>query len=85
MCKGFPTSLWKYSSLSKADAEIRQAQNALAALNTALRILSDNRSVQLKYSRLASVIDMWLDDDALDVLQYLRMEKVRKRIEKAIK
>lgn len=85
MSKGLLTSLWKHSSLSKTDAEIRQAQNALAALNTELRILSDNRSVQLKYSRLASMIDMWFDNDALDALQYLRIEKAWKRTGKAIK
>lgn len=85
MSKGFLTSFWKHSSLSEADAEIRQAQNALAALNTELRILYDNRSVQLKYSRLASIIDMWFDNDALDALKYLRVEKAWKRIGKAIK
>ena len=85
MNKGFLTSLWKHSSLSEADAEMQQAQSALAALNTALRGLSDSRSVRLKYSRLASMIDMWLDDDMLDALQYFRIEKARKRIEKVIK
>lgn len=31
------------------------------------------------------MIDMWFDDDALDALQYLRIEKAWKRIEKAMK
>lgn len=84
MNKGFLTSLWKHSSLSKADAEMQQAQSALAALNTALRSLSDSRSVRLKYSRLASIIDVRFDGDALDA-QYLRIEKAWKRIEKAMK
>ena len=77
--------MWKHSSLSETDAEIRQAQNALATLNTALRILADSRSVKLKYSRLASMIDMWFDDDTLDALRTLQIEKARKRIGKVIK
>lgn len=77
--------MWKHSSFSEADAEIRQAQNALAALNTELRILSDNRSVQLEYSRLASMIDVWFDNDAQDALKYLRIEKAWEWIGKVMK
>mgnify|MGYP007007440731 CR=1 FL=1 len=65
--------------------QVAKAQNALAALNTELRILSDNRSVQLKYSRLASIIDMWFDDDALDAMKYLRIEKAWEWIGKVMK
>ena len=84
MTKGFFTSLWKYSSLSEADAEIQQAQNALDNLNTELRILQKNRSVQLKYGRLATAIDMWFDDGFLDALTYLQINKAQKRIKQAI-
>ena len=34
---------------------------------------------------MASIIDMWFDNDALDALKYLRVEKAWKRIGKAIK
>lgn len=60
MNKGFFTSLWKYTSLSETDVEIQQAQNALESLNAELRILSNNKSIQLKYGRLATAIDMWM-------------------------
>ena len=38
MTKGFFTSLMKYSTLSEADVDMQQAQNALDSLNTELRI-----------------------------------------------
>ena len=84
MTKGFFTSLWKYSSLSVADAEIQQAQNALESLNAELRMLSKNKSVQLKYGRLATAIDMWIDDGFWDALTHLRINKAQKRIARAI-
>ena len=47
--------------------------------------MSSSNAGELKYSRLASMIDMWFDNDALDALKYLRIEKAWKRIGKAIK
>lgn len=84
MIKGFFTSLWKYSSLSATDVEIQQAQNALESLNAELRMLSKNKSVQLKYGRLATAIDMWIDDGFLDALTHLQISKAQKRIARVI-
>lgn len=84
MAKGFFTSLWKYSSLFQADVEIQQTQNALESLNAELRLLSKNKSVQLKYSRLATAIDMWIDDGFFDALTHLQINKAQKRIGRAI-
>lgn len=66
------------------DAEVRQAQYALNALNTELRELSRNKGVQLKYGRLATAIDLWLDDGFWDALTHLQINKAQKRIGKAI-
>jgi len=82
--KGFFTSMWKYSSLAEADVEIQQAQNALGSLNAELRSLQKNKSVQLKYSRLATVIDMWIDDGFWDALTHRQINKAQKRIKRAI-
>jgi len=84
MSKGFFTSMWKYSSLSEADMELQNAQNALQMLNIELRNLSNNKSVQLKYGKLASVIDMWFDSEFMDGLVHLQINKAQKRIRKAI-
>lgn len=84
MTKGFFTSLWKYSTLSEADVDIQQAQNALDSLNAELRSLANNKSIQLKYGRLAAEIDMWFDDGFLDALTHLQINKAQKCIGKAI-
>lgn len=84
MTKGFLTSLWKYSTLSEADVDIQQAKNALDSLNAELRSLANNKSIQLKYGRLAAEIDMWFDDGFLDALTHLQINKVQKCIGKAI-
>lgn len=84
MTKGFFTSLRKYSSLSVADAEIQQAQNALQCLNAELRMLQRKKNVQLKYARLASVIEMWIDDGFFDALTHRQINKAQKRIGRAI-
>jgi len=84
MTKGFFTSLWKYSTLSEADVDMQQAQNALAGLNAELRSLANNRSVQVKYGSLATAIDLWFDDGFLDALTHLQINKAQKRIGKAI-
>lgn len=76
MTKGFFTSLWKYSTLSEADVDIQQAKNALDSLNAELRSLANNKSIQLKYGRLAAEIDMWFDDGFLDALTHLQINKV---------
>lgn len=84
MSKDFFTSMWKYSSLSESDVEIQQAQNTLESLNAELRILSKNKSAQLKYGRLATAIDIWIDDGFLDALTHLQINKAQKRIKRAI-
>ena len=84
MNRDFFSSMWKYSFLSEADVEIQQAQNALDSLNAELRILQKNKSVQLKYGRLATAIDMWIDDGFLDALTHLQINKAQKRIERTI-
>lgn len=84
MTKGFFTSLWKYSTLSEADVDIHQAQNALDSLNAELRSLANNKSIQLEYGRLAAEIDMWFDDGFLDALTHLQINKAQKCIGKAI-
>lgn len=84
MTKGFFTSLWKYSTLSEADVDIQQAQNALDSLNAELRSLANNKSIQLKYGRLAAEIDMWFDDGFWDALTHLQINKAQKCIGKAI-
>lgn len=84
MTKGFFTSLWKYSTLSEADVDIQQAKNALDSLNAELRSLANNKSIQLKYGRLAAEIDMWFDDGFLDALTHLQINKAQKCIGKAI-
>ena len=84
MTKGFFTSLMKYSALSESDVDIQQAQNALDSLNAELRVLLKKRSVQLKYDRLATAIDMWIDDGLFDALTHLQINKAQKRIARAI-
>ena len=84
MSKGFFTSLWKYSSLSEADVDIQYAQNALRSLNAELQALAKNKNIKLKYSRLATAIDMWIDDGFLDALTHLQINKAQKRINRAI-
>ena len=84
MTKGFFTSLMKYSTLSEADVDMQQAQNALDSLNTELQALQKKRSVQLKYGRLATAIDMWIDDGLFDALTHLQINKAQKRIARAI-
>lgn len=84
MTKGFFTSLMKYSTLSEADADMQQAQKALESLNAELRVLQKKRSVQLKYGRLATAIDMWIDDGLFDALTHLQINKAQKRIARAI-
>lgn len=84
MTKGFFTSFMKYSALSESDADMQQAQNALDSLNAELRVLLKKRSVQLKYDRLATAIDMWIDDGLFDALTHLQIDKAQKRIARAI-
>ena len=84
MTKGFFTSLIKYSALSESDVDMQQAQNALESLNAELRVLQKKRSVQLKYGRLATAIDMWIDDGLFDALTHLQIDKAQKRIARAI-
>ena len=84
MTKGFFTSFMKYSTLSEADADMQQAQNALESFNAELQVLQKNKSVQLKYGRLATAIDMWIDDGLFDALTHLQINKAQKRIARAI-
>lgn len=84
MSKGFFTSLWKYSSLSEADVDMQYAQNALRNLNAELQTLAKNKNIKLKYSRLATAIDIWIDDGFLDALTHLQINKAQKRISRAI-
>lgn len=81
---GFFTSFYKQAILSEADFEVRQAQAALNNMNTELRELSKSSTVQLKYARLATVIELWFDDGVFDAVTHLRINKAQKRISRAI-
>lgn len=74
----------KYSALSESDVDMQQAQNALDSLNAELRVLQKKRSEQLKYGRLATAIDMWIDDGLFDALTHLQIDKSQKRIAREI-
>ena len=47
-----------------------------------LRVLQKKRSVQLKYGRLATAIDMWIDYGLFDTLTHLQINKAQKKIER---
>ena len=83
--KGLLASLWKYSALSDADDVLENAQNALHSLNAELRTLLRNKSVRLKYGKLASIIDVWVDSDFMDCLLYMQINKAHKQIKRAIR
>lgn len=84
MTKGFFTSFMKYSALSESDVDMQQAQNALDSLNAELQVLQKNKCVKLKYGRLATAIDMWIDDGLFDALTHLQINRAQKRIARAI-
>ena len=46
--------------------------------------MQKKRSVQLKYDRLATAIDMWIDDGLFDALTHLQINKAQKRIARVI-
>lgn len=83
--KGLLASLWKYSALSDADDVLENSQNALQSLNAELRTLLRNKSVRLKYGKLASIIDVWVDSDFMDCLLYMQINKAHKQIKRAIR
>ena len=57
----------------------------MESLNAELRVLQKKRSVQLKYGRVATAIDMCVDDGMFDALTHLQIDKAQKRIARAIK
>lgn len=83
--KGLLASLWKYSALSDADDVLENAQKALHSLNAELRTLLRNKSVRLKYGKLASIIDVWVDSDYMDCLLHMQINKAHKQIKRAIR
>lgn len=83
--KGLLASLWKYSALSDADDVLENAQKALHSLNAELRTLLRNKSVRLKYGKLASIIDVWVDSDFMDCLLHMQINKAHKQIKQAIR
>ena len=83
--KGLLASLWKYSALSDADDVLENAQKALHSLNAELRTLLRNKSVRLKYGKLASIIDVWVDSDFMDCLLHMQINKAHKQIKRAIR
>lgn len=85
MTNGVFTSLYKYSSLTDADMEIQNAKCAIADLNGELQNLHNHKCVKLKYSRLATVLDLYIDDGYLDALTHLRISKAQKQIRHTIK
>ena len=83
--KGLLASLWKYSALSDADDVLENAQKALHSLNAELRTLLRDKSVRLKYGKLASIIDVWVDSDYMDCLLHMQINKAHKQIKRAIR
>lgn len=84
LSKHFLPSFMKYSSLEETEQYIRTAQGALENLNCDLRVFKNHKNVKLKYARLNSAIDMWFDNDLMDCLVHLQINKVQKRIRRAI-
>ena len=82
---GFLTSLMKHSSLEDAEYEIRIAGQALDSLNMELDAIKRSKSVHLQSSRLTSVIDLWFDSGFMDCITHLQIDKVRRKIRRAIR
>ncbi len=82
---GFFTSLLKHSSLEDAEREIQIAGNALDSLNMELDAIKRAKSVQLKSSKLTSVIDLWFDSGFMDCVTHLQIDKVKRKIKGAIR
>lgn len=81
--KFFP-SLLKYATLSDAEQELLVAESAIENMNTELRNLMQNKSIQLKSIKLSSVLDLWFDSQFMDCLVHMQINKVQKKIKRAI-
>lgn len=84
LTKHFFPSVLKYASLEETEKYIQIAQDALEELNCDLRAIMCNKTVKLKYAHLNSVIDLWFDNDFMDCLVNMQINKAQKRIKRAI-
>lgn len=82
---GFFPSILKHSSATDAEQYIQQAQGYLQCMNSGLETILQNKHAHLNFSTLVIAIDAWIDDGFMDCLVQLRIDKVRKRIIKAIR
>lgn len=82
---GFFPSILKHSSATDAEQYIQQAQGYLQCMNSGLESILQNKHAHLNFSALVIAMDAWFDDGFMDCLVQLRIDKVRKRIIKAIR
>jgi hypothetical protein len=80
----FWSGLWKHSTLSRAEAELAAAREALQVLNAELTELKRNKVIMVDNPRLASVIDLWFDDKFYDFLTHVQISRVHSQLCKVI-
>lgn len=80
----FWSGVWKHSTLSKAEAELAAAREALQVLNAELEELKRNKVLMVDNPRLASVLDLWFDDKFYDFLTHLQISRVHSQLCKVI-
>ena len=83
--KRFLSSLAKSASLIEAEQYMKNAQDALEVLNEDLRVILQNEHIKLHASRLYSAIDLWFNSGVTDWFVHLNINRMHKRIGKAIK
>ena len=83
--KRFLSSLAKSASLAETERYMNDAQDALTAFNEDLHVILQNKYVKLHAVRLYSAIDLWFDSGVVDWFVHLNINRMYKRIGKAIK
>ena len=81
----FLVSCSKYHKLSYADKELENAQKAVNSLNNKLKHLAKYNGVRVDNSKLANMLDLWMNFDVLDGLTHIKIGNAKKNVNNAIK
>lgn len=83
--KSFYSSVTKNLALEDADFQIQTAKDSVSQLNRILKGISKSRYIKMNSEKLASLLDMYTNDDFINMITHMKIGKMGKNINKTTK
>ncbi len=82
--KSFYSSVSKNLALEEADSQIKMAKESVERLSRVLNEISKSSYIKMNSEKLSSLLDMYTNDEFINIITHMKIRKMGKNINKTI-